>query len=330
MNEKNILLAADSGGSKTVLRLLSDSGKILAEHRCDGLASVHSGIIPVNEILKDALGHLCRDARISPEKIATAYFSLGGPNTAEVEEVLSKLLPSSKVIVDREANGNLFSFCAPLFNCAAVVMAGTGSVAIGCHGGILSFAGGWGPNLDDAGSGYEIGRRAVAESLLALDKRSSPTSLSSIVLEFEPGAEMNSFKSRMALKAKLHGLSRRDLASLAPAVYQHALKGDKTADGIIRNAALELALLGNSVLPLNSTSQFKILALGGVFKLGDEFNRICTGELRRIRPGADFVFHNRFDLLCGSSLMALSKHGVKLDNAVFKNLGLDIKGDICK
>ena len=65
-----------------------------------------------------------------------------------------------------------------------VVISGTGSIAYGVsHHGVAARAGGWGPTLGDEGSGYWIGRRALAAVMRDADGRGPRTDLTPLVLE---------------------------------------------------------------------------------------------------------------------------------------------------
>src|SRR5918993_494438 len=64
-----------------------------------------------------------------------------------------------------------------------VVISGTGAIAYGVsHHGVAARAGGWGPTLGDEGSGYWIGRRALAAVMRDADGRGPHTDLTRLVL----------------------------------------------------------------------------------------------------------------------------------------------------
>ncbi len=66
---------------------------------------------------------------------------------------------------------------------ASCVISGTGSIAYGVsHHGVAARAGGWGPTLGDEGSGYWIGRRALAAVMRDADGRGPRTALTPLVL----------------------------------------------------------------------------------------------------------------------------------------------------
>ena len=306
------LLAADGGGSKTHLCLLARDGARVAHVKALGVATAHPGTIPVRTILADACAALLKQANSPLERVCGGYFSLGGPNTAEVEAALRAIFPGVAIRVDREANGNWLAVCAPVLGIDAVVMAGTGSVAVGLTEAGMVFTGGWGPLLDDAGSGYAIGLAALRTVLRMVDGRTPRTPLTEILktagAEFDTGLD---FMARMKIRDPLLALSRREIAGLAPAVFRLAGEGEAEAAAILQKAADELAGLAASVARPGG----RVLGMGGVFASGEPFTGLCAAALKRIRPDAVFVFRPDFDLLKAACMMALKDAGAPVTGA---------------
>jgi N-acetylglucosamine kinase-like BadF-type ATPase len=201
------------------------------------------------------------------------------------------------------------------------VLAGTGTVAVGESGGKRIFAGGWGPDLDDAGSGGRIGKEALSAVLLSIDGRIGKTSLRSIFVKFIKPGVFDDFNIRMELKKNVTALSRKELAALAPDVYRHFLHGDEMAAEIIRNAARGIALLANAVAVKNASgSEIRVMALGGIFKLGTEFRDLCEEYLSEIRDDVKFVFPGEFDLSRGACIMVLMYAGVDIDERIMESI----------
>jgi len=319
--DSNYLLACESGGSKTHLCLLDMGGEIIAEGFCPGVAAVRPGMLPVEESLLQGVRSLCGSCCILPNLISHCYFSLGGPNVEEVEKALRMALPMALIKIGREADGKMVMTCAPCFGCSATVLAGTGTVAVGESGGKRIFAGGWGPDLDDAGSGGRIGKEALSAVLLSIDGRIGKTSLRSIFVKFIKPGVFDDFNIRMELKKNVTALSRKELAALAPDVYRHFLHGDEMAAEIIRNAARGIALLANAVAVKNASgSEIRVMALGGIFKLGTEFRDLCEEYLSEIRDDVKFVFPGEFDLSRGACIMVLMYAGVDIDERIMESI----------
>ncbi|MDD3925316.1 MAG: BadF/BadG/BcrA/BcrD ATPase family protein [bacterium] len=304
------ILAGEGGGSKTVLYLLVQTGDIVAETVIDGVAAVAGGVLPVGDTLANGVSNICRQAGIRKTDISHAYFSLGGPNQREVESALKADLPQAELAVGREADGELVMACVPCFGCQAAVMAGTGTVAVGEFDGRRYFAGGWGFELDDRGSGGWIGREALAAFLLSVDRRGPETALSGLFQALQQGINMGKFTGRMELKKRVYALERKVIASYAPGVYECFKQGDGTAMEIITRAAADIAVLSAAVVPRETgLNRAGILCLGGIFKLGPEFRELCSMYLREINPQCELVFRDDFDLARGACLMALRMAG---------------------
>lgn len=309
--KKQYLLAGETGGTKTVFTLLAPDGRTIAENTSKGVASLRSGMLPVREYLEEGIRHICEKGAISPEDITFCCFSLGGPNQAEVTDSLKSLLPSARLEIGREADGDLALFCAAKFECSACLMAGTGTVAVGKGATKKYFAGGWGPDLDDYGGGTRIGLCALSEALKCLDGRAEHTDLVELITPYAEGLALDSFSGRMELKSRLNSLSRQQIAAFLPDVYSHAGNGDKTASGIISAATHDLALLAAAVMPSDDPGEYMgCLCIGGIFKLGAEFNTMFTAECKILRPNHKIVIPGDFSLgkgIAGYTMMRFTQ-----------------------
>jgi N-acetylglucosamine kinase-like BadF-type ATPase len=128
--------------------------------------------------------------------------------------------------------------------------------------GVAARAGGWGPTLGDEGSGYWIGRLALAAVMRDVDCRGPRTELTPLVLDhFKlPKPEL--------LVAEIYHQpqGRRTVAALAAVVDRARAEGDRVATDIMTHAADELALAAASVISRLEMrgEQFPILLSGGM------------------------------------------------------------------
>lgn len=128
-----------------------------------------------------------------------------------------------------------------------VVHAGTGSfVAARAPDGTVHYAGGLGWRFDDAGSGYDIGRRTIARALLELQGWTAETRLSATVrshtslpADADAGAITRFFYQ--------HAEPNRMIAGLAPAVLRLLSEGDVTAQAVVSESIAELIGLATRV-----------------------------------------------------------------------------------
>ncbi len=147
--------------------------------------------------------------------------------------------------------------------CGVALIAGTGSIAFGrAADGRTKRCGGWGYLLGDEGSGYNVGRSALAHALRDLETEASwqAGSLTEAVV-----SELN-IKSVVELTKAVYTNSdpRAFIASLARIVVELGEKGEKNAEAILDSAASELADLAVRTAELLDGSMLPIpLALGG-------------------------------------------------------------------
>ena len=139
-----------------------------------------------------------------------------------------------------------------------VVSAGTGSIGVArLPSGQIRRSGGYGWQMGDEGSGYAIGRAALAAVSRTLDGRAAHTSLLELVLQKSRCHDPESLV-RWASSA-----TPAEIAGLAPTVFMAADAGDPTAQGIADFAARELAQLVMSLCPHFPAGTPVPVALGG-------------------------------------------------------------------
>lgn len=120
------------------------------------------------------------------------------------------------------------------------LIVGTGSVAIGADGsGERSVTGGWGHWFGDTGSGFDLGRRALAAVADAVDGVGPETCLVSEILRRLRTENPREILQKLGMAADV----RREIASLAPTLLHAASDGDDVALAIVQDAADATALL---------------------------------------------------------------------------------------
>jgi N-acetylglucosamine kinase-like BadF-type ATPase len=171
-------------------------------------------------------------------------------------------------------------------NAGVVVIAGTGSIAIGVNqDGQTARSGGFGPTLSDEGSGYYIAQAALKAVVSSFDGRSPATILVDRICNRLgvagpsdlPGVIYNSDSEPV------------DIAPLAEVVDEAAQEGDDIARQILTAAGGELGRLVASViekLKLNSAS-FRVACVGSVFRSGEFVLEPLRQAVLRVAPGAE-------------------------------------------
>ena len=181
-----------------------------------------------------------------------------------------------------------------------VLIAGTGSICFGVNNdGVSARCGGYGHILDDAGSGYAIGRDALREAVRSADGRSEPSALSRAVLgRFPQGiGELIEYVYSKAGKA--------DIASFAETVIECAAAGDETSLEILHREARELSELVQALSRRLGMARPRTALLGGLIAS----DNVYSGIVRRELEGTAEIVPPAHDALWGAAQMAYEQTG---------------------
>jgi N-acetylglucosamine kinase-like BadF-type ATPase len=165
-----------------------------------------------------------------------------------------------------------------------IVIAGTGSVAYGEDGnGTSHKSGGYGFLIDDAGSGYGVGRSALAAVLRADDGTGAATSLTECV----PGALGLASVHDIVSSVYSGDITRVQIAGLARAVAETANGEDSVACAILMRAGGALALLAHGVVEQvfsHAETSFPVILVGGLWSAGPILTDVFERSLKRFAP----------------------------------------------
>jgi len=139
-----------------------------------------------------------------------------------------------------------------------IVMAGTGSVALGGTAGALHRVGGHGHLVGDDGGGYWLGREALRAALAAAEGTGPPTRLGDGIAA-QAGASLD----ELVLRVQRSPADRTVLAGLAPVVARCA--DDPVAADIVARAAAALA--GMAAALRQRLGPLPVAGAGGVFAI---------------------------------------------------------------
>ena len=161
-----------------------------------------------------------------------------------------------------------------------VVIAGTGSAALGWDGERFAQAGGHGFLLGDEGSAYWIGREAVRAALRFRDQAGGSELLHRTVAQ-----TTRSNLDALISDVNAHPADRGRLTVLAPAVTAIADQ-DPEAERILRSAAEHLAALAESLR--RRLGPLPVSGAGGVFRAPAVWARFTelTGAVRPLASAA--------------------------------------------
>jgi N-acetylglucosamine kinase-like BadF-type ATPase len=258
------VIGIDAGGTKTVALLADADGHVLAEGRA-GAANLHTeGELEVEKILHTVID-LATDGRdVTLSAVCLGIAGVDREDDARIiRGIMRRMGYRSNTVIVNDAMIALVAGAGA--SPGVVVIAGTGSIAYGVsQHGVAARAGGWGPTLGDEGSGYWVGRRALAAVMRDADCRGPRTALTPMVLRHF------SLPNPQALVAEIYHRpqERRAIASLAAVVDLARADGDPVAVEIMTRAADELALAAASVIKRLDMrgEQFPVLLAGGMLK----------------------------------------------------------------
>jgi N-acetylglucosamine kinase-like BadF-type ATPase len=209
-------------------------------------------------------------------------------------------------------------YAATLGRPGIVVNAGTGSFAagIGLDGKPIR-ASGWGNIIDDEGSAYDIGRRAMRASLRALDGTERKTTIAKLLVR---KFRLDSLED-IVYEVHNKPMSTREISSISKLVAQAALNGDQVARGIFAYEGRAMASFVSAIARRLEMTQSKpdIYCTGGVFKAGPVLLNPFKRELRK--SVLHFTLrHPRFEPVIGAFILALKEHGVAMRGVTLANL----------
>ncbi len=314
----NFIVGVDGGGVKTEAVVATVEGEIIGFGR-GGPSNINvASKKEVARSLRKAIFSALKKSGASGKALAGVLGVAGTErrdNAEAIREIALKLDFAERVIVTSDAMIALIS--ATKMKPGIILISGTGSIAFGINSnGNTARAGGWGYILDDEGSGYWIGLRALREVMKAYDGRGRRTTLASTLfdhLNIEQPEDLVSMIYSGELKIS-------NIASLAELVVKCAKMGDQVANEILREAGEKLAEMAAAVAKkLKFNSKVDIYYFGGVFKAGNLILKPLKNKLYELGVFAEFR-KSELKPVVGAVILALKALGIDLDEKIWANL----------
>ena len=250
------VLGIDAGGTKTTALLADADGRIVGEGRAGGANLQAHGELEVEKVLHGVIDLALGDPAAAPAAVCLGLAGVDREGDLQViREMMKRLGFRSRTLIVNDAlialvagNGGIGPGPRQGFGEAyagVVLVSGTGSIAYGVSKrGVAARAGGWGSSLGDEGSGYWIGRRALAAVVRDADGRGPATALTPMVL-----AHFGLERPEQLVEEIYDNVTgRRAIASLGATLERARAEGDQVATEILRDAATELSLAAASVV----------------------------------------------------------------------------------
>jgi N-acetylglucosamine kinase-like BadF-type ATPase len=254
-----LFLGVDAGGTKTEWALTDADGSVVSAGVARG-AQAAAGLDAAAALLGEVLA--AAGAR-TERSLARAVAGVAGAGSAEVRAALrARLEPALCASLHLCGDPEVAAATALAGGPGVAVWSGTGSFAVArTEAGALIRVGGRGYLLSDAGSAYDMARRAAAAAVAAADGLGRATLLGDEL------AAACGLRDPRDLGRCLQQRAPAELAALFPIVARVAAAGDAAARAVLEDGARALAALAQAAaraagLPAGALC---VVAGGGVF-----------------------------------------------------------------
>jgi N-acetylglucosamine kinase-like BadF-type ATPase len=278
-------LGLDGGGTKTDCILVDGEGTILAQATAGPSNPLRAGYAKAWFALSDAADVVLERQHLKASDIHGICAGIGGAGRESVAHRISTFLersfPSAAVSITTDLNITLQAAVGD--HQGIILVVGTGSGAYGRDAkGQTARAGGRGPWFSDEGSGFDIGRRAMAAVVRAEERRGPQTALSQRILKWL-GCNDWTRVLDWVIKNPDDVFPR-----VFPLVAELGDKGDAVACEILSAASESLSGLAASVMQQlhMKDHEFSIAKAGGATGRSKFFDAAIDDGLRRIAPHA--------------------------------------------
>ena len=280
------VLGFDGGGTKTDCVLMDESGKVLARAQGGPSNPLRIGFgaafASMRDSARQAIAQGTPGDNVRIVAVCAGLSGAGHPESAEkIRSLLAEEFPQAAVRVCTDLD---LVLAAAGDGPAIVLIAGTGSVAIGRNSANeVARAGGYGPQIGDEGNAYDIGRRAVLASMREYDRTGDNSALGQRLLRELHCSNWADVRTRAQAAAD------EVFPRLFAVVAALAENGDACAQGLLRAAAMELALIAELVAKRlhMSDTKFSLAKTGGMIGRCRFLEAQLDERLRSAFPHAD-------------------------------------------
>lgn len=241
----NLMIGVDGGGTKTELILVDGQGQTLANHVGPGCNPSQIGPDKARGMLTEALHALLAQSRIDDAQrhVTRTLLCMAG-NRDFWRETAAKLegfgtvatMDDSRPVLELATGGQP----------GLVLHAGTGSfVAARAPDGSIHYVGGLGWKLGDPGSGFDLGRRAIAVAMTELQR--APATPSPLAQALQAHTRLQGYSANSRFFYNDPG-ANAVIAGFAPRVIELAVVDCGPAQQAVADSVADLARQADEVL----------------------------------------------------------------------------------
>ncbi len=282
----DIIIGVDGGGTKTRVIVADETGWQLAEALGPGSATGPDKADTSAAVIAGLVRQAMTEAGAEHIRARVLVAGVAGVGRANEQRALTAALEDLELADDVIVEGDGDIALSDAFGQGAgiILISGTGSIAHGRGPSrVTARCGGWGPAFGDEGSGAWIGRKALAIVASASDGREPATELTGAILT---AAQLNEVTELIpwAIAAR-----PRELAALAPVVFNCASNGDIRANSLVGIAVEELVLHVRALaLELfgDDRASVPVAFSGGLLQKGSLLRKRLEQRLKSAVPGS--------------------------------------------
>lgn len=303
------VLGVDGGATKTVAALVEERGKVLGVGTAGGANPLHWG-----EAAFENIRSACDAALVIGQsewgEVAFVFVGMSGvdePGTSShrsASERLRSHLPTPFTLDNDSFIAHAGAFAGDE---GVIVVAGTGSIALGLAKGQRIRVDGMGWWFGDEGSCVWITLEALRLAARAQDGRGKPTRLTEALLSSLNASDLREVATLLATG----NLSKDELAWAAKKVAEVAGEGDEVANQVLKEAADRLARSALTAWKrLSSLTGLRpsISYTGGVFRLTQKMPELFVERVKAYLPRAEII-PPRLPPHLGAALLAAKEVG---------------------
>ncbi len=310
--ENNFFIGIDGGGTHTRALIMDGAGRGIALGQSGASNYNAVGVETAQQNIGDAVASAWRAARLESRPANGVFLGMAGVNSAADRDTIMKiairlrLAAPEHIGVDHDIRILLAGGLGGEPGIALIVGTGSSCYARDSRGHAVQ-VGGYGSLVDDMGSGYALGVQAMRAMVFAADGRGPSTTLSETVLKFLGITGIEEFSRRVYHD----GVTRTEIASLAPQVIACAKAGDTVALQILHDSAAALALMVATAARKIMTDASTALVIGGGLGEADTIYRDALLREIKLQAPRIKIQSPLFSAVQGAAILAMAAAGRK-------------------
>ena len=272
-----LYLGIDGGGTKTEFVLADGEGNILDRLILGPSNPNDIGMSAAKELLRDGIFRICGTHPLSNISLFAGLAGGGtAGNTEQLQDFFAQLGFRAMQCGSDAKNAVAASLGA---GDGVAVILGTGSIAYAQQNGKQYRFGGYGYLLGDAGSGFALGRDAIAAALCHEDGSGPQTLLCELVKKKCNGQTI------LEKLGSFYQGGKALIASYAPLLFEAVTANDAVAMGILHRQLTEVAALIAGAAKRVTSPTVSVVLCGGLAQANEAFILPVLGDILKTMPG---------------------------------------------